>query len=380
LQLICKKNRIKLLALEVSAHYHAGMQKNDKANIFRRRAGRGFKTPLKDGAVCIGAIAALCLAFCAIYFFGIRSCVREDVSYEVARGANVAAVAADLSGRGLVFSADSFKAIVRGFGGGGVQAGVYDLPRGASVWRIARMLSKGDIASTVVIIPEGLTTKQIVGLLEENKFLNGNACPPQPSKERSNGGCPPDGELFPDTYRVAKGTKRAAVVELMQKKMSEIRRGWESSGRHAPRPLRTWNDVVTLASIVQKETPKVSEMPLVASVYINRLRTRMRLQADPTVVYVLTGRLGDMRGEALLSGHLQLDSPFNTYKNYGLPPSPIANPGRAAISAVINPADTNYLFFVADGQGGHNFSDDFESHKENRARWREIKKNNSNSR
>jgi UPF0755 protein len=160
----------------------------------------------------------------------------------------------------------------------------------------------------------------------------------------------------------------------MQKKMAEIQRGWESSGRHAPRPLKTWNDIITLASIVQKETPKTSEMPIVASVYLNRLNKRMKLQADPTVVYVITKQLGDMKGAPLLSGHLQVKSPYNTYRNYGLPPTPIANPGRAAITAVLNPADTNYYFFVADGQGGHNFSKDFEGHKAYREIWREIKK------
>jgi len=249
--------------------------------------------------------------------------------------------------------------------GGEVQTGVYDLPAGSSVWRIAKMMAKGDISSTQVVILEGLTTKQIVSIVNKDEFLTGPACETT---------CPAEGELFPDTYRVSKGTKRAYVIEMMKKKMMEIQRGWEVSGHHAPRPLKSWNDVITLASIVQKETPKTDEMPIVASVYLNRLNKHMKLQADPTVVYALTRKLGNMNGAPLLSGHLQIKSPYNTYRNYGLPPSPIANPGREAITAVLNPADTNYLFFVADGQGGHNFSENYAAHKVYRELWREIKK------
>jgi UPF0755 protein len=147
--------------------------------------------------------------------------------------------------------------------------------------------------------------------------------------------------------------------------------------RNPPAPLRGWDDVITLASIVQKETPKTSEMKIVASVYLNRLRRGMRLQADPTVVYALTDGYGDMRGEPLLRGHLKIDSPYNTYRNNGLPPAPIANVGTHAIRAVMNPADTKYLYFVADGRGGHKFSSDYESHMRNHADWREIKKLNN---
>ena len=115
-------------------------------------------------------------------------------------------------------------------------------------------------------------------------------------------------------------------------------------------------------------------MPIVASVYLNRLRKGMRLQADPTVVYALTDGLGDMQGQALLRGHLKIENPYNTYRNSGLPPAPIANVGENAIRAVLRPADTNYLFFVADGKGGHRFSKSYEEHKKNHATWRKIKK------
>jgi UPF0755 protein len=164
------------------------------------------------------------------------------------------------------------------------------------------------------------------------------------------------------------------VLDLMRKNMLDLEKGWNASGRHAPAPLRNWNEVMTLASIVQKETPRVSEMPVVASVYLNRLRKKMKLQADPTVVYAITGGLGDMRGRALLTGHLKTESAYNTYARYGLPPHPIANVGRDAIQAVLNPADTTYYFFVADGTGGHAFAKDFKEPTATRASWREIKK------
>lgn len=313
--------------------------------------------------IVLSVLLALIAALMVFWSLGIRSGVRAPVSFEISQGATVGGVAASLEKRGWVNSADTFKVLVR-LHGGRVQAGLYDIPRGASQWRIAKMFANGHIASTVIVIPEGFTVRQIVSLLNENGFLTGDACP---------SACPKEGELFPDTYNVPKGVHRAAVVKLMSDKMQEIKRKWEISGRRLPRPLKSWDEVIILASLVEKETPKASEMPLVASVYLNRLRSNMRLQADPTVVYAITDRLGDMQGAPLLTVHLQIDHPFNTYKNHGLTPGPIANPGWAAITAVLNPADTNYLFFVADGNGGHNFSNDYESHKANREIWREIK-------
>jgi UPF0755 protein len=180
-----------------------------------------------------------------------------------------------------------------------------------------------------------------------------------------------DGDIFPDTYRIVRGTTRLALLETARKKMESVKQSFD--GAKYPEPLQSWNDVMVLASIVQKETPRVREMPIVASVYINRLNMGMRLQADPTVVYALTDGLGDMRGEPLLSGHLKTESPYNTYTNKGLPPAPIANVGTDAISAVLKPARTKFLFFVADGHGGHKFSKDYEEHQKYHNNWREIK-------
>ena len=312
-----------------------------------------------------GAVVGL-----SIYIMGIWSPVRADTSFVINNGDSVSVVASSLRKNHIVYSESLFKLTIRNMGGR-VQRGDYDIPRGTSIWRLSRMFANGRVATTDIVIPEGLTIKQIKVLLSNAPRLSGNV-------ECAAGNTAPvcdlhDGDVFPDTYRVAKGTPRLAVLDLARKKMEYIQAQWQRAGYITPRPLKTWNDVVTLASIVQRETPVESEMPIVASVYINRLRKNMRLQADPTIVYALTDGYGDMRGTALLRGHLKIDSPYNTYTHNGLPPAPIANVGVAAIRAVLRPADTNYLYFVADGRGGHIFSKSYDEHMKHHADWREIK-------
>lgn len=313
-------------------------------------------------------LIVLCVAF---YMLGIRSTVDQPVVFDVVAGDTVSGVARRLYKQKLVDSEEVFKMSVR-FNGGKIQVGQYDIPVSASSWRIADMFANGRVASTTIVIPEGLTIKQIKKLLLQSSTLTG-------AVECKAGNNAPvcdlrDGDIFPDTYTVARGTNRLAVLDLARKKMVAVQDAWKQASRRLPKPLRNWNDVVTLASIVQKETPRAREMPIVASVYLNRLNKGMRLQADPTVVYALTDGLGDMQGQPLLRGHLKIDSPYNTYTNKGLPPAPIANVGQSAIRAVLKPADTNYLFFVADGRGGHLFSKDYETHQKNHANWRKIKK------
>lgn len=316
----------------------------------------------------IGVLALAVLV--PVYTVCWTSPVRRATTVVIEDGASVSRVASRLQKTNLINSTDVFKMVVRLYGGR-IQRGMYDIPARASALRIARMMARGDVASVTIVIPEGLTVQQIKNQLLGSSVLTG----PVDCTDVKNPVCDlRDGDLFPDTYRVARGTRRLAVLELMRKKMQRIQDNWVATGRRAPAGLKNWNDVVTLASIVQKETPRASEMPVVASVYLNRLHKKMRLQADPTVVYAVTGGLGDMQGRALLRGHLKVDSPYNTYAHYGLPPAPIANVGRNAIAAVLNPADTNYLYFVADGNGGHRFADSYEIHQKNHADWRAIKK------
>lgn len=313
-----------------------------------------------------GAIVAL-----GVYIMGVWSPVRTETSFVINNGDSVSFVAASLRKNHIIYSESLFKFAVKRMGGR-VQRGDYDIPRGVSMWRVARMFANGRVATTDIVIPEGLTIKQIKILLVNAPRLTGDV-------ECVVGNNAPvcnlhDGDVFPDTYRVAKGTPRLAVLDLARKKMEKTRDSLLRAGYIIPRPLKNWNDVLTLASIVQRETPRESEMATVASVYINRLRKGMRLQADPTIVYALTNGYGDMQGKPLLTGHLKIESPYNTYTHNGLPPAPIANPGTAAIRAVLRPADTNYLYFVADGRGGHIFTKTYDEHMKHHADWREIKK------
>lgn len=305
-----------------------------------------------------------------LYVFCIHSTVSVPTVFDVVRGDSVTGVANRLVKNNLIYSKDSFIALVR-FHGGKIQSGQYDIPKSSSLWRIVRMMTNGNVATTNIVIPEGLTVKQIKQMLLQHSELTGAV---ECDKDKNRPVCNlKDGQLFPDTYRVARGTPRLAVLELMRKKMLDVNKHIKSAYRVLPKPLKNWDEVLVLASIVQKETPIVREMPIVASVYLNRLNKGMRLQADPTVVYALTDGVGDMQGKALLRGHLKIDSPYNTYRNSGLPPTPIANVGQNAIRAVIRPAETNFLFFVADGQGGHRFSIDYAQHQKNHDAWRKIK-------
>lgn len=300
------------------------------------------------------AVAILLLVGVGYYSF-VRPVISDAHVYTIEPGDSISSVARDL-GQG-----DLFKFFIM-INGDKVKVGQYDIPAGASVWRIADMVANGKVATVTITVQEGLTVKQISNLLSKNDFLTG-----QINISRYK-----DGQLFPDTYIIAKGTNRQAVMDLMARDMERVRA--RLFGKNLPEPLKNWDDVIILASIVQKETPKKEEMPLVASVYLNRLRIGMRLQADPTVVYAITNGLGDMQERRLYLKHLQIDSPYNTYRNKGLPPAPIANVGMDAIMAVLNPAETEYLFFVADGTGGHTFAKTHAEHEQNRAKWREIKK------
>ena len=326
-----------------------------------KKQWKNFKEWLKF-VIAIGCV----VVFAVFFVFNLWSPVTRSVNIIVPNGASVTRVTNYLYKNRIIKSKELFYFSIR-MNGGKILAGEYDIPRGAGVWTIADMLTHGKIATTTITIPEGYTVKQIKAMLLNSPVLVGdvdcyNDSPVCNLK---------DGDIFPDTYRIARGTSRLAVLDLARRQMESVKKSFD--GAKYPAPLKDWNDVMVLASIVQKETPRVREMPIVAGVYLNRLNINMRLQADPTVVYALTDGLGDMRGEPLLRGHLKIESPYNTYMNNGLPPAPIANVGRDAIRSVIKPARTKYLFFVADGRGGHKFSTNYEEHQKNHNAWRVIK-------
>ncbi len=216
-----------------------------------------------------------------------------------------------------------------------------------------------------IAMAEGTTVWQVIEGLKQAEFLTG-------SVET----LPPEGMLAPDSYEVTAGTERADLVaQMVAAQEALLADAW--ANRAADLPYETPLEALTMASIVEKETGVAEERPLVASVFVNRLRRGMRLQTDPTVIYGITQGRGAL-GRGLRQSELRRETPYNTYVIAGLPPTPIANPGRAAIEAALHPADTDYLYFVADGSGGHAFAATLEEHNRNVAAWRAIEAERGN--
>lgn len=244
---------------------------------------------------------------------------------------------------------------------GKLKAGEYLFKQNATMREVLDTLVNGRQVLHSVTIPEGLTSEQIVDRLRENEFLAGEI------REM-----PKEGTLLPETYKVTRGMARADLLRKMQNDHKKlVDQIWAK--RSSELPLRSQLELVTLASIVEKETGRADERTRVAGVFINRLQKRMRLQSDPTIVYGIVGGRGTL-GRGILRSEVTKWTPYNTYAIDGLPPGPIANPGRAAIEAVANPSRTQELYFVADGTGGHVFADSLDAHNRNVVRWRLIEK------
>jgi UPF0755 protein len=239
--------------------------------------------------------------------------------------------------------------------------GEYRIPAGASMEEVLAMLVEGKTVGHKVTVPEGLTSYQIVEILRATEVLTGTI------EE-----IPPEGSLMPETYLVQRNRSRSDVLrEMAEDQAKVLAEAWD---KRAPGlPLVSLEEMLVLASIVEKETGVAGERPRVASVFINRLKRGMKLQTDPTVVYGITEGKGPL-GRGLRRSELDRATPYNTYVIDGLPPTPIANPGRDAIMAVVNPEETDFLYFVADGTGGHVFAETLQEHNRNVAQWRSIEK------
>ncbi|MDQ7263395.1 endolytic transglycosylase MltG [Paracoccus sp. PS-1] len=212
-----------------------------------------------------------------------------------------------------------------------------------------------------ISVAEGVTSWQVVEGLKQAGFLGGEVAK-----------LPDEGILAPDTYDVEKGADRAALLAEMERRQAAfLAAAWEN--REPDLPYETPEEALIMASIIEKETGVPDERRVVASVFVNRLRQGMRLETDPTVIYGVTGGKGVL-DRGIRGSELRRRTPYNTYQIDGLPPTPIANPGRAAIAAALDPEDTDYVFFVADGSGGHAFARTLEEHNQNVARWREIER------
>jgi UPF0755 protein len=226
-----------------------------------------------------------------------------------------------------------------------------------------KLLQSGKSILYSLTIPEGLTVQQALKRLAENEALSGD----MPTD------IPPEGSLATDTQRFTRGTPRKDVLAKMQEQQAAmIAEIWAK--RQPDLPIADVNEFVTLASIVEKETGVAAERPHVASVFVNRLRKGMRLQSDPTIIYGLFGGAGKPADRPIFQSDIEKSTPYNTYVIKGLPPTPIANPGRAALEATANPLQTDDLYFVADGTGGHVFASTLEEHNKNVAKWRAIQK------
>src|ERR1700724_1365270 len=244
---------------------------------------------------------------------------------------------------------------------GELKPGEYSFQKSASLRDVIGTIVEGKVVQHSVTVPEGLTSEQIVARLTENDIFAGSI------RE-----VPREGTLLPETYKFPRGTPRDQVIARMQQAQKRVLAEiWER--RNADIPIKTPEQLVTLASIVEKETGKADERTRVAAVFVNRLRQKIKLQSDPTIIYGLVGGKHTL-GRPIKRSEIQQPSPYNTYVGDGLPPEPRANPGRAPLEAAANPARTRDLFFVADGTGGHAFTETYDQHQKNVAKLRAMEK------
>ena len=293
--------------------------------------------------------------------------LEEAIIVPVERGDGLGAVADRLEEAGAISNATVFRIGARYAGQEqALKFADYEIPAGASMEEVLAIVTSGVGKTYSVTIPEGFTSWQVVERLKANPDLTGEL-----------EAVPPEGSLAPNTYSFARGATRDSVLEQMAAAQTDILdEAWLV--RDPETPLRSKEEALILASIVEKETGIAGERPQVASVFVNRLNRGMKLQTDPTVIYGITLGEGSL-GRGLRRSELDAATPYNTYVIDGLPPTPIANPGKAAIEAVMNPAETEFLYFVADGTGGHAFARTLNEHNRNVAEWRKIEAEQANS-
>jgi len=276
-------------------------------------------------------------------------------------GSAVSTIAEELHDAEIIRYPELFTVMVRILGEqNALKAGEYEIPRRASVMQIIEILIEGKSILHYLTAPEGLTTAQILKLIESDETLLGEITV-----------TPGEGELLPETYAFTRGENRDAIISRMTKAQDAFLENlWLSRANELPFSKK--KEAIILASIVEKETSVSGERSRIAAVFVNRLKRGMRLESDPTIIYGLTG--GEPLGRGLRQSELRRETPYNTYIIRGLPPTPIGNPGKAAIEAVLQPAETDDLFFVADGTGGHAFAVTLRDHEANVAAWRRIER------
>jgi UPF0755 protein len=320
-------------------------------------AGNAVFTVLVLTAIAVGA---------ALYVgkqrFDAPGPLAEDKVVNIPRGLGIKDIASQLEREGVIDQPYVFIGGVMVMKArGGLKHGEYKFIRHASLADVVDTIIEGKVVQHALTIPEGLTSEQIVARLLQNTALTGQI------KE-----IPREGTLLPETYKFTRGMSRVQIIHRMQQaEQRDVKEIW--AHRAPDLPLKTPEEMVTLASIVEKETGRAEERSRVAAVFVNRLKNKMKLQSDPTIIYGLTGGKGSL-GRPIMKSEIEQPTPYNTYVIDGLPPGPIANPGKASLEAVAKPARTKDLFFVADGTGGHVFSETYEQHQKNVARLRAMER------
>jgi UPF0755 protein len=288
--------------------------------------------------------------------------LQEDKVVNIPRGLGTRDIAEVLQREGVIDQPWVFVGgvvVLKAYGD--LKSGEYQFTKHASLSDVVAVIIENKVVQHSVTMAEGLTSEQIVARLLENTSLSGQI------KE-----IPREGTLLPETYKFTLGMSRDQIIQRMQAAHKHVlAEVWEHRAQDIP--IKTPEQLVTMASIVEKETGRPDERSRVAAVFMNRLKSKMRLQSDPTIIYGLTGGKGAL-GRPILRSEIDQPTPYNTYVIDGLPPGPIANPGRASLEAVANPARTKELYFVADGTGGHVFSDSYDQHQKNVARLRGIER------
>jgi UPF0755 protein len=314
------------------------------------------------GLLLFGGLAAAVAGFYGYQEFLLPGPLAEKKVFTVAKGLGVPDIAVALQENGIISDARVFSAITylkRARGGGALKAGEYQFAEGATMRDVMALIESGKSITYKVSVPEGFTSFAALARVTDNDVLTGEVTEP-----------PAEGAILPDTYVFKRGLTKQKMIDDMEDAQAKLLEElW--SQRNPAIPLKTKEEAVVLASIVEKETAKPDERGQIASVFYNRLKQGMRLQSDPTIIYGITLGQGKLE-RALTKADITTPTPYNTYTIDGLPPGPIANPGRAALEAVLNPPDTKYLYFVADGSGGHAFAETLDEHNKNVADWRKI--------
>lgn len=310
-------------------------------------------------ALALAAVLAIAGTMFVWGWFGPGP-LAKDANFIVPQGAGLRVIATKLEKEGAIRSADGFVLRARIFASDApVKAGEFRFPAGASAAQILGILQSGDVIRRFVTIPEGMPSIVVHERLMREPLLTGDVP------------VPVEGTILPESYDFERGESRQAVLARMQAAMARtVKELW---ARRAPGiAVKTPQEAVTLASIVEKETGKPAERRMVAGLYSNRLRAGMKLQADPTIIYPITR--GKPLGRRIRQSEIAAVNGYNTYAIVGLPEGPITNPGSASIAAVLDPAKTGALYMVADGTGGHVFAETLEQHNANVAKWFAIRR------